>query len=252
MKPAKHEMLYGMHPVMEAFRAGKRTVWELWLQEGPPNPRLQAIEQLAAAAGIRVSRLKKQALSERAGSPHHQGVVARASACPVLPFDALLSHVAEAADPPLILLLDSIQDPHNFGALVRTALGAGVQAVVVPKDRSVSPTPSVSKASAGALEHMPLVQITNLSDTLSHLKDAGLWIAGLALEGASDLYHTDLKGPLGLVVGSEGTGLRPRVRKSCDFLVRIPQAGPVSSLNASVAGAVVLYETVRQRRAARE
>jgi len=146
------------------------------------------------------------------------------------------------------LALDSISDPQNLGAILRTAQCAGIEAVILPKDRSVRPTPTVSKASAGALEHSRLVQVTNLAHTLTELKTGGFWVAGSDVSGGRTLYDCDLTGPLVLVIGSEGRGIRPLVRQTCDFLLTIPQVGAVGSLNASAAAAVSLYEAFRQRR----
>jgi 23S rRNA (guanosine2251-2'-O)-methyltransferase len=145
--------------------------------------------------------------------------------------------------------LDNLVDPHNLGAIVRTALCAGLFAVIIPKDRSVPPTPAVSKASAGALEHVCLVSVTNLADTAQKLKQRGVWVVGLDGQARQSVFDADFKGPLALVVGSEEKGIRPRVKKQCDYLVSIPQFGRISSLNASVAAGVVIYEALRQRRA---
>jgi len=161
--------------------------------------------------------------------------------------------VADLADLPekpdlFLLLADSISDTHNLGALIRTALCAGVDGVIIPKDRAAAPLPSVSRASAGALEHMPVVQVTNLVNTIAELKEKGMWIAGMAADADQSLFESNLTGPLALVIGGEEKGIRPLVRKHCDFLIRIPQEGQIDSLNASVAGAVVMYEAYRQRK----
>jgi len=188
-------------------------------------------------------------LASMAGTESHQGFAARVSpfACEDL---ADVLPPAGGAGSELLLALDSIQDPHNFGALLRTALCAGVQAVIVPKDRSAPPTPAVSRVSAGALEHTRLVQVTNLVRSLELVKTRGPWVAGLAREARATVFSTDWTMPLVLVIGGEGKGMRPLVKKACDLLVSIPQAGPLDSLNASVAAAVTLYEVFRQRQAA--
>jgi 23S rRNA (guanosine2251-2'-O)-methyltransferase len=149
--------------------------------------------------------------------------------------------------PPIVLLLDSVLDPHNMGALIRTACCVGASAVVVPRNRSAGPTPTVSKTSAGALEHVAFFQVTNLTKAIQRLKAIGLWIVGMQANAAQSIYQADLTGPMAVVIGGEQKGMRPLIRQSCDFLVSIPQTGPIDSLNASVAGAIVMYEIFRQR-----
>jgi 23S rRNA (guanosine2251-2'-O)-methyltransferase len=162
-------------------------------------------------------------------------------------FGDLLERIQDRSETPFLLLVDSIQDPRNLGALIRTAICAGIQAVVIPKDRAAGPLPSVSKASAGALEHMVVTRVTNLASAMDAIRKAGIWIAGLDINASTTIFASDLTGPLALVVGGEEKGLRPLVKKKCDQTVVIPQTGAIDSLNASVAGAVVLYEALRQR-----
>lgn len=240
------EILYGVNPVREALR-GNRRAFELFVQTSGSDQRIAKLAALAEEKGLPVRRRERTDLERLAGNPHHQGVVLR-----VAPFsytdlhDFLTGRAGEAA-PLFLLMLDNIQDPHNLGALIRSAACAGAQAVIIPKDRACGITPVVEKSSAGAVETIAVIQVTNLAQALEQLKKAGCWVYGLAGEADNDMYRTDLRGNLVLVIGSEGEGLRPLVRKQCDGLVAIPQYGGVSSLNASVAGGIVLFEAARQR-----
>ncbi len=245
----KTEVLYGIHPVREALAAARREICEVCLATGKASPRGEALRRQAASRQVPVREVSAAQLSSMAGTGSHQGVAARVSvfACEDL---AAVLPPAGGAGPEVFLALDSIQDPHNFGALLRTALCAGVQAVIVPQDRCAPPTPAVSRVSAGALEHTRLVQVTNLVRSLEFVKARGLWVAGLERQAPATVFSTDWRMPLVLVVGGEGKGMRPLVAKTCDLLVSIPQAGPLDSLNASVAAAVSLYEIFRQRQAA--
>ncbi len=245
----KTEVLCGIHAVSEALKAGRRRVFEIGLAPGKDAPRTQALRQAAASRGVPVRMQPAGQLTALAGGESHQGVAARVSAFVAEEFSAVMAPRGGTA-PELLLALDCVQDPHNLGAILRTALCAGVQAVLVPRDRSAPPTPAVSRISAGALEHTRFVQVTNLARSLELLKERGLWVVGLDPGAPDSLYALDGAMPLVLVVGGEERGLRPLVRRTCDRVVAIPQAGPLDSLNASVAAAVVLFEIVRQRRAA--
>lgn len=238
----KTEILFGIHPVMEGLRAGRRPFRCLFLAQHRADERTEAISGAAAARGVPVRRVSSEKLRALSGAEVHQGVCAEVGPLPV------------AADPlpdgirnPFLLIADSVTDPHNLGALIRTALCAGVDGVVLPRDRAAGPSPVVSKASAGAMEHIRIHLATNLARTLEDLKKKGVWISGMAADGSRSIFESDLTGPLAVVIGGEGKGLRPLIRRQCDFLLTIPQKGPVSSLNASVAGAVVMYEAFRQR-----
>jgi 23S rRNA (guanosine2251-2'-O)-methyltransferase len=244
----KTELLYGIHPVSESLRAGRRRIFEICLAAGGRSPRLDALRQAAEARGLPLRVVPADQLSALAGTESHQGVAARVSAFAGEELSAVLGPPG-GAGPNLLLALDLVQDPHNLGAILRTALCAGVQAVLMPRDRSAPPTPAVSRISAGALEHTRLVAVTNLVRSLELAKERRLWVVGLDPGARQPLYALDGTLPLVVVVGGEGRGIRPLVRKSCDILVAIPQAGPLDSLNASVAAAVALYEILRQRRA---
>jgi len=185
---------------------------------------------------------------DRRGGDHHQGVIAEAESFTYAHPDDLLEAAAERGEPPLLLALDSLQDPQNFGTLLRTAQAVGAHGVLLPEHRAVGVTPAVSNASAGAVEHLRVARVTNLARALGQLKDRGVWVYGLSVDADNSYWDVDLSGPLALVVGSEGSGLGRLVREACDVLVRIPMAGgAVQSLNASVAGSLVLYEALRRR-----
>lgn len=242
------EMLYGIHPVQEMLRVGRRICSTIWMARGQEQARVAEIQALADARGVPIQQADADQLEKRCGDGRHQGVVAEVGALPYSDLGLVLPPSTGDGRPvPLLLALDSISDPQNFGAILRTALCTGAEAVILPKDRSVRPTPTVSKASAGALEHTRLIQITNLANTLDELKSGGFWVAGTDAAEGTSLYTNDLTGPMVIVIGSEGRGMRPLVRQRCDYLLSIPQVGRIGSLNASAAAAVVLYETFRQR-----
>lgn len=243
---AQTEVLYGIHPVCEALRAGRRRVFGLYALSRPSRRVLAALE-LARQAQVAVETLSGDQLQTLAGTPQHQGLAARVGAYPFAHLQSALDNPACGGDQPLVLVLDSVVDPHNLGALVRTGHCAGVAAMVIPKDRAAAPTPAVSKASAGALEHVRLVRVTNIAATLRTLKARGFWTVGLDRAGGRSVFELDLRGPTAIVVGGEGRGIRPLVKSHCDFLAAIPQMGRIDSLNASVAGAIAIYEALRQR-----
>jgi len=240
------EVLYGIHSVHEALRAERRRIETVYLvRQGDKT--LQPIEERAFSRQIPLQRVSADELARLSGSRQHQGVGARVGPYPLQPLAAVESATQLSASRRALVVLDNIVDPHNLGAVVRTALAVNAAAVIIPKDRAAGPTPAVSRASAGALEHTTLIQVTNLSASLKLLKEGGWWICGLDRFGSRSVYDVDLTVPIVMVLGSEGRGIRPLVKKQCDHLVFIPQSGPVASLNASVAAAVFLYEVQRQR-----
>ncbi|ACD95583.1 23S rRNA (guanosine(2251)-2'-O)-methyltransferase RlmB [Trichlorobacter lovleyi] len=242
----KEDILYGINPVREALR-GNRKAFELFVQTGGTDQRIAKLATLAEEKGIAVRRRERADLERLAGNPHHQGVVLKVAPFIYAELEDFLANHQESEGGMFLLVLDRIQDPQNLGALIRSAACAGVQGVIIPKDRACGMTPVVEKASAGAVETIPVIQVTNLVQTLERLKQAGCWIFGLAGEANKDIYQADYRGNLALVVGSEGEGIRPLVRKHCDLLLAIPHYGGISSLNASVAGGIVLFEAARQR-----
>lgn len=239
------EILYGYHPVREALRAGRRKLLEICLPKGKSSPRLEELVSLAVAARVPIKQIPMGRIETMAGTQSHQGVCAIVGPYPWNDLSRLLK-TTKGVDP-FLLLLDHVVDPHNLGALLRTAFCAGLDGVVITKDRSAQPTPAVSKASAGTMEHISLTRVTNMVSTMTTLKESGLWIAGLDKHKGKNIFVTDLTGPMALIIGSEEKGIRPLVKKHCDLMVAIPQIGDVDSLNASVAGGVVMYETYRQR-----
>ncbi len=247
MIPIKTEILYGIHPVAEAMAARKRQIHEIYISLDTQAQRVTDIIEKSKIRHIPVKRLPLQQIQSLAGRDAHQGVAARVSPYPILSLNELVSHVMSRSTRPFFLLIDHVVDPHNLGALLRTALCVNVDGVIIPKDRSANPSPVVSKTSAGALEHIPLAQVANLVYAISELKKIGTWLIGLDKNGSQSLFGSDLTGSIGIVIGGEESGIRPLVKKNCDFLAFIPQSGPVSSLNASVAGGVAMYETFRQR-----
>lgn len=256
LKPVRdsdgREILYGRQPVREALRAGRRDIFRLCMLRDPrPTPDLEEIRALAARRGAPVRDVERGDLARLTDGGNHQGVALEASAYPYSEFEELAVPPEEKKNPPLILLLDHIEDPQNVGSLLRTAEAAGVSGVVLPVDRAAPVTPAAVRASSGASEHLRICRVVNLVRAMNALKEEGVWLAGLEMAPeAKPLAATDLTGPLGLVVGSEGHGMGRLVRETCDHLVYIPMFGKVSSLNAGVAGGIALFEIRRQRAAA--
>lgn len=241
------ERVFGIHAVSAALDAG-RDCRQLWVLDNRGDKRLAAVLKKASSAGVHAQRVARRELDQLAGDHRHQGVVAEFSAsAPLAMADSLEELLDSLEQIPFLLVLDGVQDPHNLGACLRTADAAGVQAIIVPKDNAASVTPTVRKVAAGAAETVPVFQVTNLARTLRDLKERGIWLVGAAGEAGQSIYQTDLKGPLAVVLGAEGEGLRRLTRETCDFLAYLPMAGSVESLNVSVATGICLYEAVRQR-----
>ena len=232
-------ILSGIHPVVEALRA-KRALERLLVAQGAGGPRLQEIIDLARRAAIPVRFEPRAALDRLAGTSAHQGVVAMGAAQKYTDLDGL-------APCEMLVVLDGVEDPHNLGAIIRTAHAAGAGAVVIPERRAAGVTDVVAKAAAGAIEHLPVVRVTNINRALEDLKQRGFWIYGLDERGAETYDQVEYASPAAVVLGGEGKGLHEQVRKHCDALVRIPVAGPISSLNVSVAAGVMLFEWRRRR-----
>ncbi len=241
------DLLYGRRPVYEALRAGRRRIYSLVLAEGIKESEVVGqIVSLARSNQAPVNHSSRRELDKV--SPHHQGVVAETDPYPYVDLDDILAFAAERQESPLLLLLDLLQDPQNVGSLLRTAEAVGVHGVILQRRRAVEITPAVVSASAGAVEHLRVAQVTNLARAIDELKKHDVWVAGLEATTEARLYHqADLRGPLALVVGSESGGLRRLVRDKCDLMLRLPMHGRVASLNAAVAGSVALYEVERQR-----
>jgi 23S rRNA (guanosine2251-2'-O)-methyltransferase len=241
--------IYGLHPAREALEASPGQVERALLAEGPLRGPLAEIAATARRLGVEVELVPRDRLARLAGRGGHQGVVLRVADFSYADLQEVIERARAAGQAGLVLVLDGIEDPHNFGALVRSAHALGAQGVVIPKDRAAGVTATVVKASAGAVAHTPIARVTNLSRAIGALKDAGLWVVGADMDGDRAPEQVDLRSPIALVVGSEGHGIRRVVLEKCDFVVRIPMAGRLASLNASVAGAILLYEVGRQRRA---
>lgn len=243
------DYLYGINPVVEAIAGSGRQPLELLLVENSHHQRLEHLRLKAKEQQIPVRLVKRQELDRLIGHERHQGVLLRLEPFAYLTLPELLGRWKDSGKNAFFLILDGITDPHNFGALVRSAEGAGCHGVIVARDRACPVTPVVEKAAAGAMAYMPLCQVTNLSRTLTELKKSGVWCYGLAGDGeVDDLFSASLGGSIALVVGSEGSGMRPNTRKHCDGLLSIPMCGKLMSLNASVAAGIALFEIVRQRR----
>ncbi|ERI53339.1 23S rRNA (guanosine-2'-O-)-methyltransferase [Pseudomonas sp. EGD-AK9] len=241
------EKVYGVHAVEALLRHHPKRVKQLWLAEGRGEPRVQALVALAEQARVSIGQCERREMDAWVEGVH-QGVVADVSPSQVWG-EAMLEELLDRAEgPPLLLVLDGVTDPHNLGACLRTADAAGALAVIVPKDKSATLNATVRKVACGAAEVIPLVAVTNLARSLEKLRQRGLWLVGTAGEAEQELYQHDLTGPTVLVMGAEGRGMRRLTREHCDYLVRLPMAGSVSSLNVSVAAGVCLFEAVRQRR----
>lgn len=239
--------VYGVNPVLEALRAHPREVVRVVVERGREGRRSQGAERVAdaaAAAGVKVDEVPHGDLAHRSRSGVHQGVGAELAEFRYAELEDLFDAAPGGA---FLLVLDGVTDPQNLGALVRSAHALGAGGVVVPKDRAAGITPAAFKAAAGALEHCPVARVTNLSRALEQMKEQGIWTVALAPDADRDLGSIDLTAPIALVLGSEGEGVRPLVRKTCDHVARIPMAGQVGSLNVAAAGAVALYEVARQR-----
>ncbi len=245
---AKEVPLAGFHAIRSVLGSEPERILRLLVRKGRDDARLRELESAARSQGIHVETATAEALDRLFGG-NHQGVVAVCRPARTLDENDLHELLDGVDHPPLVLVLDGVTDPHNLGACLRTADGAGVDAVVVPRDRSAGPGPAVSRVAAGAAEVLPLVMVTNLARALKQLKDRGLWVTGTDDSAPARVWEADLSGPRVLVLGSEGKGMRRLVREHCDELVSIPMAGVVGSLNVSVAAGICLYEAVRQRSA---
>nr|NJM03863.1 23S rRNA (guanosine(2251)-2'-O)-methyltransferase RlmB [Desulfobacula sp.] len=243
----KTDLLFGFHSVYEALRAGKRTFSGILMSKKKTGERMEKIETLAKARGVKVEPVDPAILDKMTEFSNHQGVAARTSFFPVKSAMEIVDRIGPEGAPCFILVMENIEDPHNLGALIRTALSAGVDYLLIPKDRSAGPSSTVSRTSAGAMEHADIYMITNTAALLRALKEKGVWVFGLDADGDRSLFDADLKGPLALVIGGENRGVRPLVKKECDFLLSIPNKGRINSLNASVAGGIAMYEALRQR-----
>lgn len=239
-------IIEGRNAVIEALRAGT-PVDKVYIAKGETDATLGHIASTARNQGIVVVEADRRKLDAMSVTHSHQGVIAVAAVREYASVDHILQSARDKGEAPLVVVCDELSDPHNLGAVIRTAEAAGAHGVIIPKRRSAGLTAIVAKTSAGAVSYLPVARVANLTALLKELKEEGLWVFGTAADGATSLYQADLKGPAAIVIGSEGNGMSRLVREQCDFLVSIPMRGKVNSLNASAAAAVVLYEAVRQR-----
>lgn len=240
------EFIIGRNPVLEALRA-QREMNKIWVSEGARGAQMNELIDLAKRSGILIQFVPKKRLDRLAETTNHQGVVASVAAYEYATIDDIFQKAEAVNEQPFFLLLDEIEDPHNLGSILRTADSTGVHGVIIPKRRSVGLTATVAKASTGAIEHVPVVRVNNIAQTMDELKQRGLWFVGAHMNGKQDFREADYDMPIGLVIGSEGKGIGRLIQQKCDFLVRLPMKGKVTSLNASVAAAILMYEVLRKR-----
>lgn len=241
------DRIEGRNPVFEALKSGRR-IDKLFIQRDLNDGSLVKIRAIAREKGIVISEAAKQKLDSMSHTGSHQGVIAYTAMHEYCEIDDILELAKTRGEAPFVIIADEISDPHNLGSIIRTADAAGVHGVIIPKRRAVGLSAVVAKASAGALEYVPVCKVGNISSAIEELKQKGLWIAGAAMEGQSVYGKADLTGPLAIVIGSEGSGISRLVKEKCDFLVSIPMYGSINSLNASVAAGVLMLEAARQRR----
>lgn len=240
-------IIYGINPVKEALKAHPQAIEGIKVVSNSKGGEIRRIVSQARKFGIEVKSLPADSLRQIAGTSKHQGIVGELKDYRYVGLEEILHAWRESKEKALILILDSIEDPQNLGAIIRTAHCAGSHGIIIPKDRSVGVTPSVVKASAGATEYALIARVTNLTQAIERLKEEGVWVIGTASEAEKTIYDCDLDIDLAIIIGNEGKGIRPLIKRSCDLLVSIPMRGRISSLNASVAGGIVLYEVLRRR-----
>ena len=238
--------LEGRNALTEALKAG-RTIDKVFIADGDTDKGLQRLAALAKDAGAVIVPVDRRKLDQMSFTRSHQGVIALAAAHEYFTIDDILEEAASRGENALIVICDELSDPHNLGAIMRSAECAGAHGVIIPKRRSVGLTATVAKSSAGAMEYMKVARVTNINNAIAELKEKGVWVFGTAAEGSIPMYKADLTGPTAIVIGNEGDGMSQLVRKNCDVMVHIPMKGRISSLNASAAASILLYEAVRQR-----
>mgnify|MGYP003294262986 CR=1 FL=1 len=238
--------LEGRNALQEALKSG-RTIDKVFIADGDTDKSLQRLAAMAKEAGAVIVPVDRRKLDMMSTTHAHQGIIAQAAAHEYATIDDILEEAAQRGQAPLIVICDELSDPHNLGAIMRSAECAGAHGVIIPKRRSVGLTATVAKASAGAVEYMKVARVANINNAIRELKEKGVWIYGAAGEGSQPMYRADLTGPAAIIIGNEGDGISQLVRKNCDMLVHIPMSGRISSLNASAAASILLYEAVRQR-----
>lgn len=240
------DQVEGRNSVLELLESGK-DINKIYVTKGEKHGSINKIISIAKEKRVIIVEKDKRQMEEMAGTKNYQGVIAIVPPFEYCEIEDILQEAKKKQEDPFVLILDGIEDPHNLGSIIRTAETAGVHGVIIPKRRAASVNSTVNKASAGAVEHMKIARVTNISDAIEKLKQAGLWICGTDINTKTYYYNQDLTGPLGIVIGNEGSGMSEKVRKNCDFLVKIPMRGKVTSLNASVSTGIIVYEAVKQR-----
>ena len=241
-----YDQIQGINSVIELLES-KKDINKIFVTKGEKHGSINKILAMARERNVIIVEKDKRQMEQMAQTPNYQGVIAIVPPFEYCEIEDILEDAKNKNEDPFVLILDGIEDPHNLGSIIRTAETAGVHGVIIPKRRAASVNSTVSKVSAGAVEHMKIARITNISDSIQKLKDNGLWICGTDIDAKNYYYNQDLKGPLGIVIGNEGQGMSEKVKKNCDFLVKIPMKGKVTSLNASVSTGIVVYEAVKQR-----
>ncbi len=236
----------GRNPVIEALKAGRK-IEKIFLASGSNQGSIKKIVGIAKDKGIVVQYVNRKKLDSMSSTQNHQGVIALVSSYEYKSLDDILNLAQIRKEPPFVIILDEIEDPHNLGAIMRTAECAGVHGIIIPKRRAVGLTSVVAKISAGAIEYIPVVRVTNISAAIEELKQKGLWIYGADMDGDEYYYKKELTGSIGIVIGNEGKGISRIVKEKCDFLIKIPMKGKLSSLNASISASIITYEVLRQR-----
>ncbi|MBU8908637.1 23S rRNA (guanosine(2251)-2'-O)-methyltransferase RlmB [Desertibacillus haloalkaliphilus] len=240
------EFIVGKNPILEALRSG-HSINKIWIAEGANKGQMGKVVQMAKDNGVLVQHVPKKKLEQLVNTPNHQGVVASVAAYEYAEIDDLFAKAEKANEDPFFIVLDEVEDPHNLGSILRTADAVGAHGVIIPKRRAVGLTQVVAKASTGAIEYVPVARVTNLARTMDELKKRGLWFVGTDASAKEDYRESTFDLPVGLVIGSEGKGISRLVKEKCDFLIKIPMVGHVTSLNASVAASLLMYEVYRKR-----
>jgi 23S rRNA (guanosine2251-2'-O)-methyltransferase len=241
------DILYGINPITEALKASKRKCFRIIVENGKTNTRLQALTALVQSKNILLESIPKEEFKKRYRSYVHQGIIGYFSIKETLGLHDLISEALEKSTNPILVISDGIQDPQNLGAIIRSAAAMGIQGIVLPKHRVAPLNETVAKCSSGAIENLPVTWVTNLSNALEKLKKSGFWVVGIDTEGTTSCYDFKFDMPIALLIGNEGKGIRPLLKKKCDFTLSIPMTNSVNSLNASAAGAIVFYEALRQK-----
>lgn len=245
-KVFREDLIEGRNAVIEALRSD-RTIEQIMIATGDVSGSINMILALAKEKKIVIKHVDRRKLDQISETGVHQGVIVQVTPYKYYDIDDMIKYAEEKGEDPFIVILDEIEDPHNLGSIIRTAETCGVHGIIIPKRRNVGLTPTVYKASAGAVEHMKIAKVTNINNTIDQLKEKGIWVYGADMDGQSYCYDVDFKGGIALIVGSEGKGILKLTKNKCDILVKIPMVGKISSLNASVAGGILMYEILKQR-----